>query len=128
LARRAEEFLDSHLDEPVTIREICRAVGGRSRTLHIAFQECFGISPVKYAKDLRLNAVRRQLLNAAPGITVTDVAMRWGFFHLGRFSQQYRSRFGEYPSATLRNRVCAVETKRVAFRSSASARPNGVAA
>ncbi|ROO86152.1 HAD superfamily hydrolase (TIGR01509 family) [Actinocorallia herbida] len=29
--------------------------------------------------------------------------MRWGFFHSGRFSQQYRERFGELPSATLRH-------------------------
>jgi transcriptional regulator GlxA family with amidase domain len=28
--------------------------------------------------------------------------MRWGFFHQSRFAQQYRERFGELPSQTLR--------------------------
>jgi hypothetical protein len=32
---------------------------------------------------------------------VTDVATACGFFHFGRFAEQYRKRFGELPSATL---------------------------
>jgi hypothetical protein len=28
--------------------------------------------------------------------------MKWGFFHQSRFAQQYRERFGELPSRTLR--------------------------
>jgi AraC-like DNA-binding protein len=34
--------------------------------------------------------------------SVTDIALRWGFNHLGRFSQLYRERYGEKPLATLR--------------------------
>lgn len=33
-------------------------------------------------------------------MSVTDFATKWGFFHLGRFSQQYRQRFGILPSQT----------------------------
>ena len=33
--------------------------------------------------------------------TVTGVALRCGFVELGRFSVQYRQRFGERPSETL---------------------------
>jgi len=32
---------------------------------------------------------------------VTDFAMRFGFCQLGRFAIEYRSLFGETPSATL---------------------------
>jgi AraC-like DNA-binding protein len=35
-------------------------------------------------------------------LTVTDVAERWGFGHLGNFALHYRKRFGESPSQTLR--------------------------
>jgi AraC-like DNA-binding protein len=34
--------------------------------------------------------------------TVAEVAYRWGFTHLGRFAHDYRSRYGELPSTTLR--------------------------
>ena len=36
--------------------------------------------------------------------TVADVAYRWGFTHLGRFAQDYRTRYGESPSQTLHRR------------------------
>jgi len=34
--------------------------------------------------------------------TVAEVAYRWGFTHLGRFAHDYRARYGEAPSTTLR--------------------------
>uniref|UniRef100_UPI00372D679F helix-turn-helix domain-containing protein n=1 Tax=Alcaligenes faecalis TaxID=511 RepID=UPI00372D679F len=33
--------------------------------------------------------------------SVTEVALRFGFFHLGRFSAQYQQMFGERPATTL---------------------------
>jgi AraC-like DNA-binding protein len=48
--------------------------------------------------------VRSALACAAADETVGDVAMRHGFTHLGRFSVEYRRRFGEAPSATLARR------------------------
>jgi transcriptional regulator GlxA family with amidase domain len=33
---------------------------------------------------------------------VTDVALRWGFAHFGRFSGAYRARYGLSPRDTLR--------------------------
>jgi AraC-like DNA-binding protein len=35
---------------------------------------------------------------------LTELAMEFGFFHLGRFSEQYRKQFGELPSETLKRR------------------------
>jgi len=39
---------------------------------------------------------------------VMEIAMQWGFFHAGWFSQDYRQQFGESPSTTLRNGVTAL--------------------
>jgi transcriptional regulator GlxA family with amidase domain len=38
-----------------------------------------------------------------PGTSVTEVATRWGFSHLGRFSQIYKEKYGQSPSKTLQN-------------------------
>jgi transcriptional regulator GlxA family with amidase domain len=55
---------------------------------------------------VRLDSVRTELTNSDPGgTTVTAVAGRWGFVHLGRFADQYRQQFGESPSETLRATV-----------------------
>jgi len=86
---------------PLTIRDLCQAVGASERTLHLAFRQHLGTTPKAHLKALRLNAVRRDLRAAPPGTGVMDVAMRWGFFHAGWLSQDYRRMFGESPSTTL---------------------------
>ena len=35
---------------------------------------------------------------AQPEESITEIAMAWGFSHMGRFSVEYRRRFGERPS------------------------------
>jgi len=35
-------------------------------------------------------------------VTIAEVAMRWSFWHLGRFSESYRQLFKELPSETLK--------------------------
>ncbi|HZA09676.1 helix-turn-helix domain-containing protein [Mycobacterium sp.] len=54
-------------------------------------------------KRLRLHKVHAELLNSCAGTaTVSTVAARWGFLHMGRFAEQYHQLFGENPSQTLR--------------------------
>jgi AraC-like DNA-binding protein len=53
-----------------------------------------------YLRAIRLQGAREDLTNArGRDLRVTDVAMRWGFEHLGRFALAYRDFFGELPSA-----------------------------
>ena len=54
--------------------------------LQYAFRERFGIPPKSYLLALRLNGVHRDLKNADPVSTkITDVAIRWGFWHMSQF-------------------------------------------
>ena len=59
---------------------------------------------LRYLRCARLKKVREALLRAEPGQGVADVAMHWGFEHMGRFAVEYRRRFGEHPLETLRPR------------------------
>ena len=73
------------------------------RTLRTAFAEAYGMSPLQYLKSIRLLQARRALRNSNPRrTTVLREALRSGFWHMGRFSAEYKKRFGELPSATLR--------------------------
>lgn len=98
---RACEYALSHLDEPLTILDLCRTLGASRRKLQYCFQETLGTNPVAYLRALRLNAARRELRNGSSPVCVQDVAARWGFWHLSRFSSEYREMFGERPSQTL---------------------------
>lgn len=105
IAKKAEEYIRDNPKKSVSINDLCFAIGASERTLHLGFKERFGISPKAYSLMLRLNGVRQELLHHdALRRTITDIAMDWGFFHLGRFASQYSRLFAESPSHT-RNRL-----------------------
>lgn len=99
---RAREYALGHLDEPLSILDLCNHIGASRRKLQYCFQETLGINPVAYLRALRLNAVRRELRDSPHEHGVQEVAARWGFWHLSRFASDYRTLFGETPSQTLR--------------------------
>ena len=106
IVARVNEFLRKNLGDPVTVTELSRVAGVSERTLRAAFHDVVGVSPKQHMLRERLSAARAALSAAEPGTTtVTDVAMSYGFFELGRFAGRYRHTFGEAPSRTLRHEV-----------------------
>jgi AraC-like DNA-binding protein len=102
IVRRAEEFLDAKLDSVISLAEVATAVGTSTKTLARAFRKQRGMGPMAFVRRRRLEAARRDLAAADPlATTVTDIALRYGFAHLGRFAGMYREAFGELPSETL---------------------------
>ena len=85
------------------LSELCAEANVSQRTLQYAFHDIMGMSPLTYLIRLRLHRAREELRKAEAGsITVTDIAMNWGFWHFGEFSRAYKNCFGEKPSNTLR--------------------------
>jgi transcriptional regulator GlxA family with amidase domain len=106
IVARVNCFLRDNLGEPVTMSHLSHVVGVSERTLRAAFHDIVGISPKQHIIQERLRAARAALCAAVPGsATVTDIAMSYGFFELGRFAGRYRHAFGEVPSWTLRHNV-----------------------
>lgn len=104
LCRAARGYVEDRLAEDTlpTIVEICRHFNVSERTLQYAFLSYVDLSPLAYLRVCRLNKVRTALRQPASAeTTVTEVATRFGFFHLGKFSRYYRLQFGEAPSRTL---------------------------
>lgn len=100
--RRAEEFLLAHLTTQVSAADAAEFVGVSVRSLSRTFRARYGMGPMTFLRERRFEAARAALDAAAPELeTVTDIALRHGFAHLGRFSVEYRRRFGERPSETL---------------------------
>jgi len=102
VADTAAEYIVEHLDSPLSRSAIAANTATSVRSLTRAFRHRYATSPLQFVRDQRLNAVNRALLVAEPEeTTVTEVAMRFGFWHLGRFSSYYHKAFAESPSATL---------------------------
>jgi AraC-like DNA-binding protein len=102
--KRAIDFIHANLDMPITIKDIIDVTGVPGRTLFKHFRDYQGISPMQYLRNARFDRVRRARLAAETHASVTMIAMEAGFMHLGRFAVEYRQRFGESPSETLRRR------------------------
>ena len=102
VVERFDQVARASIGQPVAIADLCRAAGVTQRTLSRAFQAVRGKPPSRYLHDLRLTEVRDALLSNSGSGSVTDIAMRFGFRELGRFAVDYRARFGESPSETLR--------------------------
>lgn len=102
--RAALDFIEAHLREPVTINDIARHVHMSVRAIQQGFRDELDTTPMAYLRDRRLERARADLADAIPsdGVTVTDIAERWGFTHLSNFATLYRKRWGESPSDTLR--------------------------
>jgi AraC-like DNA-binding protein len=102
VVRGAERFMADHADAPITVSDVAAHLGVSLRSLQAGFRQWRNTTPGAYLRQVRLQFVRDELLRSGAQANVTTVAMRCGFAHLGRFSAQYRSAFGEAPSATLR--------------------------
>lgn len=101
--RRVEKYIKEHLHDNLSISDISQATNVNARTLFHSFKRYHGITPMAYIKMLRLRNVHQVLVAAEPSTTtVTEVATNWGFYHLGRFSADYKNVFKELPSETLK--------------------------
>ncbi|MCQ4159107.1 AraC family transcriptional regulator [Roseomonas sp. GC11] len=98
---RAERFIHAHATEELDLQRIATAAGVPVRTLLEGFARFRETSPIRYLRQVRLDMAREKL-RCGEGGSVAEVAAACGFGHPGRFSQEYRARFGEMPSQTRR--------------------------
>ena len=102
VAKRAQEFIEESYREAIRMEDLCRVTGFGARALQRSFREYFDLTITGYLKVVRLGAAHRELAAAQPSKnSVAAIAHRNGFRHLGRFSVEFRERFGESPRDTL---------------------------
>lgn len=98
---RFEEVVEEGGDEPMSMLDICRRTGTSRRLLEAVVLARTGKAPWEYLRWRRLWRARTLLSRPEQETTVTDIAFRLGFWHLGRFAAAYAATFGERPSVTL---------------------------
>lgn len=100
MVRRVLNALQEDPGRVWTAADMAEIAGTSVRRLQEAFSEYVGSSPSACLRDIRLDRAHADL--AAGGITVADVAFRWGFGHPGRFAAAFRKRYGVTPTEFLR--------------------------
>jgi transcriptional regulator GlxA family with amidase domain len=94
--------MEANLASSITLTDIVAASGVPGRTLMKHFEAFRGVSPMQYLRRARLERINEALRTGEGSGTISDLAIAWGFTHMGRFSAEYRRHFGEAPSETLK--------------------------
>lgn len=98
---RALKFVQSRPDQTIEINALARAGGVGYRTLLRAFEKYLKLPPKHYLKLRQINNVYHAIRRCNNDTTLTDILFAHGVSEFGRFAGEYRSIFGEPPSATL---------------------------
>jgi AraC-like DNA-binding protein len=104
--RRAVAFIEGHAHADISLADIAAAANVSIRAVQFAFRRHLDTTPMAHLRAVRLDQVHHELLAADPGqgATVTDIAIRWGFYNHSRFVARYRRAYGVAPRHTLRDR------------------------
>ena len=106
LIAQAEQKMLANLEKPLTLKQLAQELESSSSALSYGFKELFGMSPMRYLKVRRLNAVRQHLKASAPdNCAIVILASQFGFWSPGHFTRDYKAMFGELPSETLRKKA-----------------------
>ncbi len=104
IAFDVKDFILENLTEECSVSNLTERFSISDKSLEKYFSALFGITPKKLITQLKLNQVHEELCYAsAENVSVTEVAQRWGFSHLGRFSNAYKDIFGTLPSEDLQH-------------------------
>ncbi len=100
--KKARKILEENIDNIYTITELVEEFNISTRALQYSFQKELGITPKQYLQDLRLNAIRKELLTLNSDKTsIAEIISKYAYFHPSHFTQKYKSFFGETPTQTL---------------------------
>lgn len=96
--RRAIQYMENHLGEPMSIESLAKEIGINQTSLTQSFKQFLNITPMQFWKRIRMEHAQWLLLNTNKLIaTISDEC---GFFDAAHFSKSYKQCFGVSPKQT----------------------------
>jgi AraC family transcriptional regulator len=99
--RRAVDYIDAHLGEPVSLADIASAAGLSRMHFAAQFKCATGLRPHEYLLRRRIERAQEELLSV--GASVVDVALSVGFQSQPHFTTIFRRIVGQPPHAWRRS-------------------------
>jgi len=94
--KTAIQVMEAHLEDPLSIPDICEQAGVSHRQLDRLFATYIKKTPTLYYRDIRLDRARGLVTQTE--LPIAQVAMASGFASQVHFSRAYKDRFGLPPS------------------------------
>jgi AraC-like DNA-binding protein len=105
---RLARYIDEHIKQDISAEQLSRYSHLSLRSLYLLFEKNAKMTPKQYIRQKKLEHVHATLTDptrSAPNVTA--VALEYGFTHLGRFSELYKSTYGVLPSESMKARLAA---------------------
>ncbi|MDO9440436.1 MAG: helix-turn-helix domain-containing protein [Beijerinckiaceae bacterium] len=107
--RRIEDYLFDNWDKPLRIEDVVADLQVSARTIFRTLGKSQGCTPMTFVRNVRLDKARTMLMDADATASVLSIAVSCGFQSFGHFERNYKERYGELPSHTLRRRLKNVD-------------------
>ncbi|WP_419909310.1 AraC family transcriptional regulator [Hoeflea sp.] len=91
---RTIQFLSERLNEPVTIDDMAAHAGMSRAVFHRKFKQATTMSPIQFAKSMRLNHAAMKI---AGGKNVSEAAWDAGYASSSQFSREFKRMYGQSP-------------------------------
>lgn len=102
---RIVDYIDRNLKRDLPAEHLAAQASMSPRSLYTLFERQLGVTPMQYIRQRKLARIHACLSDpSCPVRNLTELALDYGFLHLGRFSESYRQQFGELPSQTFKRR------------------------
>jgi AraC family transcriptional regulator len=96
--KRAIDYLQSRLGEPVMPMEVAAAVRLSPSHFCTAFRQSFGMPPHRWLMARRIERAKALLAAPGPLVSISEVALACGFATSAHFAAAFRRRVGVSPS------------------------------
>ena len=94
--RRAINFIDDNLSEPLTLRDIAEHAGLSRMHFAAQFKQATGLSPHAFLLHRRLETAKKMLLDGR--FRIVDIALSVGFYSQAHFTTVFRRVLGTTPA------------------------------
>lgn len=93
---KAVDYVHENLDKSLSIDDMARIVNMSTSGFHKKFKEVMHLSPLQYAKSVKLNRARNYIID---GRKANEAGLLVGYNSPAQFSREYKRHFGVAPSA-----------------------------
>ena len=102
LLTSACEYIEINLHLKISMLDLKQHTNYSERSLQLIFKKHLNKSPFEYIEEQRLLKAYELIKQHKQSKNTTDIASEVGFRHLGRFSVNFKRRFGIHPSVLAR--------------------------
>ena len=101
--QKACDLIKANLHLKISMLDLKHHTKYSERSLQLIFKKHLNQSPFEYIEEQRLLKAHVLIKQYKQSKKTTDIAREVGFRHLGRFSVNFKKRFGIHPSALARS-------------------------